>query len=97
VRTKRKKLFKKNHKLLKALEELTVPVSANIYFFILDIFIYMHIYLNIYAFQRKPSVIQAERSPIIVTNMLTVPLHSNRRCGIYKYVSDHIQTLTPKY
>jgi hypothetical protein len=39
---KKEKLVNKNHKLPKALEALTVPVSAYIYFFILDIFILMN-------------------------------------------------------
>jgi hypothetical protein len=42
----KEKTCQKNHKLLKALEALIVPVSAYIYFFILGIFILMNTLLK---------------------------------------------------
>jgi hypothetical protein len=39
------------------------------------------------TFQKKPWVIQAERSLISAINMFTVPLLSKRCCGIEKSVS----------
>ena len=55
-----------------------------------------------YAFQQNPLLIQAERAPIFVINMLTVRLHSNRFCCMNKPFSYDVTIrlgteITPKY